>query len=84
MHRFRVSLIIAFAMSPAFAEPVTSSRVNELPAAEQSAWQAYLERSQTNAQVDAAAVQTEVVANKMTHALRAPSVVSLKSVILTV
>ena len=73
MHRFRVSLIIAFAMSPAFAEPITSSRVTELPAAEQSAWQAYLERSQTNAQVDAAAVQTEVVANKMTHALRAPS-----------
>src|ERR1039458_9452080 len=73
MHRFLVSLIIAFAMSPAFAEPVTSSRVNELPAGEQSAWQAYLERSQTNAQVDAAAVQAEVVANKMTHAIRAPS-----------
>ena len=73
MHRFRVSLIIAFAMSPAFAEPVTSSRVNELPAGEQSAWQAYLERSQTNAQVDAAAVQAEVVANKMAHAIRAPS-----------
>jgi hypothetical protein len=71
MHRFRVSLIIAFAMSPAFAEPITSSRVTELPAAEQSAWQAYLERSQTNAQVDAAAVQTEVVANKMTYSLRA-------------
>ena len=74
MIRLILSFVVsAFVLSPAFAEPVTLSRINELPAAEHLAWKTYFERSQTNALVDAAAVQAEVVANKMTNALRAPS-----------
>jgi len=64
---------MVFVLFPAFAAPVTLSRLNELPPAEQPAWTAYLRRSRANALVDQAAVQVEVVAHKMTHVLRAPS-----------
>src|SRR6267378_2684997 len=64
---------IAFVLSPAFAEPVTTNRLNELPTAEQSVWKTYLAQSKSNALADQAAVQAEVVAHKMTNALRAPS-----------
>lgn len=57
----------------ASAEPVTPNRINELPAAEQSAWRNYLERSQTNAATDEAVIKAEVRGHKMTNALRAPS-----------
>src|SRR5262245_52003838 len=67
-----LSIIIALALTPAFADPVTQSRISELPAAEQAAWKAYLARSQTNALADRAALQMEVAAQKMTNALRAP------------
>jgi PelA/Pel-15E family pectate lyase len=73
MPRLFLWIAVAITLTPAFAEPVTLSRIKELPAAEQAAWKTYLERSQTNAFADAAAVQTEVAANKMTNALRAPS-----------
>lgn len=73
MARLLVNLALMFALAPAFAEPVTPNRVNELPTVEQSAWKAYLNQSLTNARADMAAVQAEVVANKMTNALRAPS-----------
>ena len=69
---------IAFVFFPAFAAPVTLSRLSELPTAEQPAWRAYVERSRTNALVDQAAVHAEVVAHKMTNALRAPSGGELK------
>jgi PelA/Pel-15E family pectate lyase len=73
MFRSFLTAAVALALSPAIAEPITLKRVNELPATEQSAWKNYLDSSVTNALLDAAAVQTEVVANKMTNALRAPS-----------
>lgn len=73
MSRLLFAATLALSLSPAFAEPVTTSRVNGLPAAEQPGWKTYLERSQTSARMDAAAIQAEVVANKMTNALRAPS-----------
>jgi PelA/Pel-15E family pectate lyase len=63
----------AFVFSSALAEPVTPERIKELPAAEQGAWQAYWERSLANARADAAALQAEVAARKLTNALRAPS-----------
>lgn len=68
-----VFILFALALTPAFAEPINSSRLKELPATEQPTWKAYLERSQTNAQADTAMVQAEVVSHKMTKALRAPS-----------
>ena len=73
MIRLLLSITVAFTLAPAFAGPVTTNRVHELSPAEQPAWKAYLERSQTNALLDAAAVQAEVVANKMTNFVRAPS-----------
>lgn len=73
MIRLFLYVTAAFALAPAAAEPVTVTRINQLPPAEQPAWQLYLERSQTNARLDAAAVQAEVTAYKMTNALRAPS-----------
>jgi PelA/Pel-15E family pectate lyase len=71
----RSFLAIAFwsVLIPAFAESISASRLKELPATEQPAWKAYLERSQTSAHADMAMVQAEVVAHKMTDALRAPS-----------
>jgi len=78
MRRFISSALLVltgslFALLSAIAEPVTLERINQLPAAEQGAWKTYLEQSQTKRQADIAAVQAEVVAHKMTNALRAPS-----------
>ncbi len=73
MIRTLFPVVILFVLSPAFAEPITLSRINELPSSESAAWKIYLTRSYTNAGADAAAVQAEVAANKMTNALRAPS-----------
>jgi PelA/Pel-15E family pectate lyase len=73
MARLFVFIVTAFAVTGMFAEPVTRERVNALPDAERVAWSAYFGRSQTNALTDAAVVQAEVMANKMTNALRAPS-----------
>ncbi len=73
MNRLLLSLSAALVLASAFAEPVTVGRLNQLPPAEQPAWKAYLERSQTLARADQAAVQAEVTANRMTNALRAPS-----------
>ena len=57
----------------ASAEPVTFERISKLSGGEQVTWRAYFERSQVNASNDAAVVQAEVAARKMTNALRAPS-----------
>ena len=73
MIRLLFSITLGFTLAPALAEPVTLSRIGKLPAGEQPAWKAYLERSQTKAQADQAALQAEVVANKMTNVIRAPS-----------
>ncbi len=66
-------LAAAFIQSVARAEPVIAARISELSAAEQASWRAYLERSRTNAHLDAAVLRAEVAANKMAAALRAPS-----------
>jgi PelA/Pel-15E family pectate lyase len=55
------------------AEPITLSRIGELTATNQPAWKSYFETSRSNAALDAATLQAEVTANKMTNALRAPS-----------
>lgn len=78
MRRFISSALLVLtgsllALLSAFAEPVTLERLNQLPAAEQAAWKAYRERSLANARADAAALQAEVSARKMTNVLRAPS-----------
>lgn len=73
MTRLFLCINLALALSSAFAEPITLSRVNALSAAEQPAWKAYLELSRANALADAATVQAEVRAHKMTNAVRAPS-----------
>ena len=73
MIRVFLFIIMSFVLTAAFAEPVTTNRISELSATEQSPWTAYLNQSQTSAHTDQAAVQAEVVANKMTNALRAPS-----------
>jgi len=66
-------VLFALSLTSAWADPVTVNRLKELPSAEQPAWKAYLDRSIANAKLDQAAVQAEVTANKMTHAVRAPS-----------
>jgi len=73
MIRLLFSVIIVFALTPAFAELITLSRINELSPAEQTACKAYLDRSQANALADTSAVQAEVLAKKMTGVVRAPS-----------
>ncbi len=73
MIRSHHCLAFAFAVTAAFAEPVTVARLNEASPAEQPAWKAYLEKSQSVAGVDQAALLAEVAANKLPGALRAPS-----------
>jgi PelA/Pel-15E family pectate lyase len=73
MTRVLLFFTMAVAVASASAELVDVNRIKELPEAEQAAWKTYLDLSQTNARLDAAVVQAEVVANKMTNALRAPS-----------
>jgi PelA/Pel-15E family pectate lyase len=67
------SLAMGFLVSSALAEPVSVARLKSLPTAEQAAWMDYLEKSQTLARADEAALQAEVAANKLAVALRAPS-----------
>jgi PelA/Pel-15E family pectate lyase len=66
-------VLAAATLSSADAEPVALSRITSLPAADRAAWQTYWECSRSNALTDAAVVQAEVVVNRMTNALRAPS-----------
>jgi len=66
-------VIVSLVLTQASADPLAWSRINDLPPAEQTAWKVYLDRSQAKARADAAALQAEVVAQKMTNALRAPS-----------
>src|ERR1041384_3656322 len=73
MMRFFFLLALVSGMAKTLAEPISPGRIKTLPAAEQPRWMAYLERSRTNAQADASAVQVEVVANAMTNAVRAPN-----------
>ncbi|MES2476406.1 MAG: pectate lyase [Verrucomicrobiota bacterium] len=55
------------------ADPVTSQRVESLPAAEQAAWQTYLETSRFSAVAEQSVLQAELSANGMSVALRPPS-----------
>jgi PelA/Pel-15E family pectate lyase len=73
MARLLVFIVTAFAGAGLFAEPLTWERITGLPVSERTAWQVYFKHSQTNALADAAVVQAEVAAHKMTNALRAPS-----------
>src|SRR6185295_6820947 len=73
MNRLIMSFVLAFGSASALADPITLSRMNELLPTQRAGWKAYIERSRANALADAAAVQAEVVAGKMTNALRAPS-----------
>jgi hypothetical protein len=61
MNQLLFSLTIAFALNPASAEPITLTRINEMPVGEQPAWKAYLEQSQARAQIDQATVEAEAV-----------------------
>jgi PelA/Pel-15E family pectate lyase len=73
MHITRRTILLSLALTlTAQAEPLTLSRINELPATNQPAWKTYLENSRSNALRDAAALQAEVTVNKMTNAVRAP------------
>src|SRR5947207_2203366 len=72
MNRILALVLLAVVLRPIEADPVTTERLNTLPAAEQSAWQKYLERSQAAARADQAALQAEVTANGMMAALQAP------------
>jgi len=72
MKRLLFSVLLVLGLTPAFAEPVTSGRINTLPAAEQPAWRSYLGRSQAAARADRAALDAEVTANGMTRAVQAP------------
>jgi len=56
-----------------FADAVTSERISQLPVTEQNSWSAYCQRSHSNALADAAVLQAEVTALKLTNALPAPS-----------
>src|SRR5438067_1273464 len=72
MHRLLFPVLLVLGVIPAFAEPVTPGRINDLPAAEQPAWQNDLEHSQAAARADQAALDAEMAANGMTAALKAP------------
>jgi PelA/Pel-15E family pectate lyase len=73
MNRWLPLLVTAITQTAAFSEPVTTAGIDRLPAGEQPAWKAYLERSQAGSLADQAALRAEVAANKMTSSLRAPS-----------
>jgi PelA/Pel-15E family pectate lyase len=72
MKRILFVVVVALILRQVSAEPVTSDRLSALPAAEHSAWQKYLERSQATARADQAALQAEVTSNGMAGALQAP------------
>lgn len=54
------------------AEPVSFSRIAELPPAAKAPWKDYLERSQATAKADAAALRAELTENGLSKAIRAP------------
>ena len=58
--------------APAAAAPVTAERIAALAPAERGAWEAYLERSQSAARADQAALDAEVATSGMSQALQAP------------
>ncbi len=66
-------MIVTCAVTGAWAASLSRERLNALPEPARAAWLDYFERSQTDAQRDAAVLQAEVQSNKMTNALRAPS-----------
>ncbi len=71
--RLFLPITIALVTASTFAEPVSRDRVNEMPVAEQEEWKAYLDHSETNSQADATALQSEVTANNLTSAVKAPN-----------
>lgn len=73
MTRVFIFMVVTCAVTGAWAASLSRERLNALPVPERAEWLDYLERSQTNAQRDAAVLQAEVQSNKMTNALRAPS-----------
>ncbi|NQW99857.1 pectate lyase, partial [bacterium] len=73
MNRIFHLIALALSVAPAFAGPLTLARIHELPAAEQPAWQAYLEKSRATAAADQAALAAEVAARHLPAALKAPS-----------
>jgi PelA/Pel-15E family pectate lyase len=73
MLRIIFPVAIALTIGSVFAEPITPTRIEALPTAEQAAWKSYLERSQAAATADQAALQAEITAAKLPAALKAPS-----------
>jgi len=68
-----ICIVNAVNIASAFADPVTSDRINELPSTEQNAWKAYWEQSRSNALVNESVLHQEVASLKLTNALPAPS-----------
>ncbi len=64
---------LPLALPQAFGEPVTPESIHRLAAAEQEEWKIYIERSETEALADQAALKAELAANNMTVALKAPA-----------
>jgi len=73
MIRSLLSVTVLWVVATAFGDDLASKRIDLLPVAEQIHWESYVERSRSNALNDAAALQKEVLARRMTNALRAPS-----------
>ncbi len=71
--KYFLCAVVVLPVSSAFADAITTTRVGELPVADRTAWEAYLEKSRIKAKADQAVVLAEAAANKMTNALRAPS-----------
>lgn len=65
-------ITLALTLTASFAGPVTPARIGELPPAEQSAWQSYLEKSRAATAADQAALASEVAEHKLPGALKAP------------
>jgi PelA/Pel-15E family pectate lyase len=67
-----VAILFQALLLSASAEPIVARRIEELPTSDQTAWKKYLSHSESLAQADAAALQSEVTAAGMAKALRAP------------
>jgi hypothetical protein len=59
--------------SPLLSAPVTPARISQLPLPERTIWTAYLARSQSNALANQVALESELTANNLTTAIRAPT-----------
>jgi PelA/Pel-15E family pectate lyase len=66
-------LFAALFQVSAMAGEITPEGINQLPAAERTAWNAYVDQSRVKALADQAALQAELAAHGMTAALPAPS-----------